>query len=111
MKTRSKNSCCIGRHADKAGPHPSLKNQVEVEKCASGTKLPKDSLKGHQNCVKANSGPSEASKSSTKKMTLKDKNGHGRNAEKSWKPTNTQNITPQIKVILNKHIKSGEKRI
>ena len=44
------------------------------------------------------------------KMTLKDKSGYGKNAEKSWKPTTTQNITPQMKVILNKHIKSGEKR-
>ena len=45
------------------------------------------------------------------KMTLQYKNGHGKNTEKSWKPTTTQNITPQMKVILNKHIKSGEKRI
>ena len=66
MKTRSQNSCCIGRRADKSGPPPSVRNQAEVEKCSSGTKLPKDSLKGHQNCVKANSGPSETSKSSNK---------------------------------------------
>ena len=33
-------------------------------------------------------------------MTLKDKNGHGKNTEKSWKPTTTQKITPQIKVII-----------
>ena len=62
MKTRSQNSRCIGRRADKSGPHPSLRKQTEVEKCASGTKLPKDSLKSHQNYVKANSGPSETSK-------------------------------------------------
>ena len=66
MKTRSQNSCCEGRRPDKSGPPPSVRNQAEVEKCASGTKLPKDSLKGHQNCVKANSAPSETSKSSNK---------------------------------------------
>ena len=66
MKTRSQNSCCIGRRADKSGPRLSVRNQAEVKKCASGTKLPKDSLKGHQNCVKANSGPLETSKSSNK---------------------------------------------
>ena len=66
MKTRSQNSCCIGRRADKSGPFPSVRNQAEVEKCASGTKIPKDSLKGHQNCIKTNSGPSETSKSSNK---------------------------------------------
>ena len=43
-----------------------MRNQAEVEKCASGLKLPKDSLKGHQNCVKANSGLLETSKSSNK---------------------------------------------
>ena len=42
-------------------------------------------------------------------MTLKDKNGHGKNTEKSGKATTTQNITSQMKVILDKHIKSGEK--
>ena len=73
MKTRSQNSCCIGRHADKSGPRPSVRNQAEVEKCASGTKFPKDSLKGHQNCVKANSGPSKTSKSSNKNDLKKQK--------------------------------------
>ena len=66
MKTRSQNSCCIGRRRDKSGPRPSVRNQAEVEKCASGTKIPKDSLKGHKTCVKANSRPSETSKSSNK---------------------------------------------
>ena len=55
MKARSQNSCCIGHRADKSGRCSSVRNQAEVEKCASGTKLPKNSLKGHQNCVKANS--------------------------------------------------------
>ena len=66
MKTRSQNSCCIGHQADKSGPRPSVRNQAEVKKCASGTKLPKDSLKGHQKCVKASSRSSETSKSSNK---------------------------------------------
>ena len=66
MKTRSQDSCCIGRRTDKSGPPLSVRSQADVEKCASGTKLPKDSLKDHQNCVKANSGPSETSKSSNK---------------------------------------------
>ena len=66
MKTRRQNSCCIGRRTDKSGPRPSVRNQDDVEKCASGTKIPKDSLKGHQNSVKANSGPSETSKSPNK---------------------------------------------
>ena len=67
MKTRSQSSCCIGPRTDKSGPRPSVRNQAEVKKCASGTKLlTEDSLKGYQNCVKANSGPSETSKSSNK---------------------------------------------
>ena len=32
MTTRSQNTCCIGRHADKSGLHPSVRNQNEVEK-------------------------------------------------------------------------------
>ena len=64
IKTRSQNSCCMGRHGDKSGPRPTVRNQAVVEKCASGTKISKDSLKGHQNCVKASSRPTETSKSS-----------------------------------------------
>ena len=110
MKTRSQSSYCIGPRVDKSGRRSSVRNQAEVEKCASGTKLPtEDSLKGHQNCVKKNLDPQKHQNHQTK-MTLKDKNGHRKNTEKSWKPTTTQNITPQMKVILNKHIKSGEKR-
>ena len=44
-------------------------------------------------------------------MTLKDKNRQGKNTEKSWKPTTTQNITPQMKVILNKHKICREKNL
>ena len=66
MKTKSQNSCCIGCRSDKSGPRLSIRNQAEVEICASGTKLPKDSLKGHQNCVKANYGPSKILKSSNR---------------------------------------------
>ena len=73
MKARGQNSCCISHRTDKSGLHPSVRNQAEVEKCASGTKLPKDSLKGHQNCVKANSGPSETSKSSNKNYLKRQK--------------------------------------
>ena len=82
MKTRCQNSFCIGRRAEKLGSRPSVRNHAEVEKCASGTKLPKDSLKGHQNCVKANSGPSETSKSSYKN-DLKRQKWTGKNIEKS----------------------------
>ena len=42
-------------------------NQAGVEKYAFGTNLPKDSLQGYQNCVKANFGTSEISKSSNQK--------------------------------------------
>ena len=37
MKTRSQTTCCIGRRVDKSGPRPSVRNQAEVEKYATGT--------------------------------------------------------------------------
>ena len=55
MKTRSQNSCCIGRRADKSGPRPPVRSQAGVEKYASGINLSKDSLQGHENCIKVNS--------------------------------------------------------
>ena len=74
MKTRSQNSCCIGRHADKSGTRPPVRNQGGVEKYASGTNLPKDSLQRYQNCIKANSGSSETTKSSHQKDVIRKKN-------------------------------------
>ena len=47
MQTRSK-SCRIGRHADNQGPRPSVCNQAEVEKSATGTDF-SQSLDSHQN--------------------------------------------------------------
>ena len=73
MKTRSQNSCCMGRRADKSGPRLPVRNQAGVKKYASGINLPKDSLQGYQNCVKANSGPSETTKSSNQKDLIRNK--------------------------------------
>ena len=47
MQTRSK-SCRIGRRADNQGPRPSVWNQAEVEKSATGTDF-SQSLDSHQN--------------------------------------------------------------
>ena len=53
MKTKGRNSCCIGHPAYKSGRHPQARNQAGVKRYyLSKIILLKDSLQGHQNCLK-----------------------------------------------------------
>ena len=106
MKTRSQNSCCIGRRADKSGPHAPVRNQAGVEKYAFETNHPKTHFRVTRTAQKQTLDPQKQQNHQTKK-TFKEKNALGKSSKKSWKPTTMQNIIPQKKVMQNKHIQSG----
>ena len=57
MKTRSQNTCCIRRRADKSGPRPSQTNQAEVEQFVTETNSSLDFPSEHQNRQNTNFGP------------------------------------------------------
>ena len=61
MKTRSQNTCCIGRRADKSGPRPSQRNQAEVEQCVIETNSSLELPSEPQNRENTNLGPLDPS--------------------------------------------------